>query len=484
VSDLIYGNYINGQWRAPGAAGTFGVYDPATGGLVAEVASATPDDVRDAINGASAVQPEWGATPAIERAAIIHRAGAIMTDRLEDLGRLLVREQGKPLDQAKGEIVYGIGFLDWFAEEGRRTHGMTIPASTRTKRIAVLRQPIGVTVSITPWNFPSTQLLRKLGAALAAGCTMIVKPAELTPLSALEIARAFDEAGLPAGVLSVVCAPEPYEFTDVVMADPRVRAISFTGSTEVGKILMRRSADTMKKVSLELGGHAPLIVFGDADLDAAVAETMASKFRNMGQTCVSVNRIFVHESVAEDFQVRLSTAMAALTIGNGLDEATEVGPLVEPAALEKVERHIADAVAKGATVALGGNRAAGAGLQSDQYFEPTLLTGVDDSMLITQEETFGPVAPILTFTDETDVIARANNTPYGLSAYCFTRDLNRAIRLSEGLEYGTVGINDAMISAVQAPFGGMKESGLGREGGPFGIDEFQETKYVSIGRVE
>jgi succinate-semialdehyde dehydrogenase/glutarate-semialdehyde dehydrogenase len=483
VTDDIYGNYIVGQWQGPTDAGTFPVYDPATGAVVAEVATATAHDVKHAINGAAAVQPMWGTMPPVERQAIIRRACAIMTDRIDELGRLLVREQGKPLAQAIGEIQYGIAFLEWFSEEGRRAHGMTIPAGTATKRIAVLKQPIGVTAAITPWNFPSVQLLRKLGAALAAGCTMVAKPAELTPLSALEIARAFDEAGLPAGVLSVLCAQEPYEFTDVVMADPRVRAISFTGSTEVGKILMRSSADTMKRVSLELGGHAPLIVFDDADLEAAVTETMASKFRNMGQTCVSVNRIFVHQAVADEFRERLEHAMSVLTIGNGLDEKTEVGPLVEPAAVDKVERHVADAVAKGAKVLLGGNRAKGADLHSDQFYEPTLLVDVDDSMLITQEETFGPVAPILTFTDETDVLARANATPYGLSAYCFTNDLNRAIRMSEGLEYGTVGINDAMISAVQAPFGGMKESGVGREGGPLGMEEYLETKYVSIGQV-
>jgi succinate-semialdehyde dehydrogenase/glutarate-semialdehyde dehydrogenase len=480
----IYGNFIDGGWRMPSVAGTFAVHNPATGEVVAEVATATADDIRDAVDAAARVQPYWGSMPPIERQAIIRKACVIMSERIEELGRLLVREQGKPLAQAIGEIQYGIGFLEWFAEEGRRSHGLTIPATTRTKRIAVLKQPIGVTAAITPWNFPSVQLLRKLGAALGAGCTMIAKPAELTPLSALEIARAFGEAGLPPGVLSVTCALEPYEFTDVIMADARVRAISFTGSTEVGKILMRASADTMKRVSLELGGHAPLIVFDDADLDAAVEETMASKFRNMGQTCVSVNRVFVQEGVVEPFRAKLQAAMSQLKVGDGLDGLSEVGPLVEPAALEKVERHVADAVAKGAKVLLGGSRATGAGLNSDQYFAPTLLDNVDDSMLVTQEETFGPVAPIMTFVDEAEVIERANQTPYGLSAYCFTRDLNRAIRLSEALEYGTVGINDAMISAVQAPFGGMKESGLGREGGPLGLDEYLEIKYVSIGRVE
>jgi succinate-semialdehyde dehydrogenase/glutarate-semialdehyde dehydrogenase len=483
MSDDVYQNYIGGQWQGPTDAGTFSVLDPATGELVGEVAAATAADTRRAIDAASDVQGEWGSATALDRSDIIRRAASIMNDRKVELGRLLTSEQGKPLEQAIGEVAYGIGFLEWFAEEGRRVHGMTIPATTRSKRIVVSRQPIGVTASITPWNFPSAQLLRKLGAALAAGCTMVAKPAELTPLSALEIARCFDQAGLPAGVLNVLCAPEPYEFADTVMADPRVRAISFTGSTEVGKILMRSSADTMKRVSLELGGHAPLIVFEDADLDAAIEETMASKFRNMGQTCVSVNRIFVQESVAEEFRGRLEHAMSQLTLGHGLEPATTVGPLIEPAALDKVERHITDAVSKGAKLLLGGSRATGANLNSDQFFEPTLLTGVDDTMLVTQEETFGPVAPIMTFTEESEVVARANNTPYGLSAYVFTNDLNRAIRMGEALDYGTVGINDAMISAVQAPFGGVKESGLGREGGPLGVEEYLETKYLSIGRV-
>jgi succinate-semialdehyde dehydrogenase/glutarate-semialdehyde dehydrogenase len=311
---------------------------------------------------------------------------------------------------------------------------------------------------------------------------MLAKPAELTPLSALEIARAFDEAGLPAGVLSVLCSPEPYDFADAIMHDPRVRAISFTGSTEVGKILMQSSAATMKRVSLELGGHAPLIVFEDADLDAAVQETMLSKFRNMGQVCVSVNRIFVHEAVVEDFREKLEAAMTALTIGDGLDGAHDVGPLVEASAVEKVERHVADAISKGAKLLVGGNRASGHG--SDLYYEPTLLSNVDDTMLVAREETFGPVAPILTFTDEADVVRRANDTPFGLSAYLFTSNLNRAIRVSERLEYGTVGINDATFSAVQGPFGGMKESGIGREGGPLGIDEYIETKFISIGHLD
>jgi succinate-semialdehyde dehydrogenase/glutarate-semialdehyde dehydrogenase len=482
MTQKTYDNYVGGKWQGPGEAGTFPVLDPATGDLVADVAIATADDVRSAIDAAAAVQESWAATPAHERSVIMRRAAAIMTDRIDELGHLLTSEQGKPVAQAIGEITYGAGFVDWFAEEGRRAYGMTIPSTSAAKRIIMTKQPIGVTAAITPWNFPSAQLLRKLGAALAAGCTMVAKPAELTPLSALEIARAFDEAGLPAGVLSILCAPEPYDFADTIMADRRVRAISFTGSTDVGKILMRSSADTMKRVSLELGGHAPLIVFEDADLDAAVQETMLSKFRNMGQVCVSVNRIFVHEGVEGEFTEKLEKAISALTVGDGSSDSSEVGPLVEAAAVDKVERHVADAVSKGAKLLLGGNRVSGLG--SDLYYEPTLLTDVDDTMLVTQEETFGPVAPILAFTDEDEVVQRANNTPFGLSAYLFTRDLNRAIRVSERLEYGTVGINDATFSAVQGPFGGMKESGIGREGGPLGIDEYIETKFISIGHLD
>lgn len=480
---MIYGNYIAGEWVIPGAGGTFPVVNPATGETVADVAAATEADVRRAIDGADAARAEWAAMPAVERSTIMRRAASIMMDRIDELAAILTAEQGKPLAQAKGEIAYGCGFVDWFAEEGRRAYGTTIPASVPDKRIVVMRQPIGVTVAITPWNFPSVQLLRKLGAALGAGCPMIAKPAELTPLSSLEIARAFDEAGLPKGVLSVVCAPEPYEFTDVIMADPRVRAISFTGSTEVGKILMRRGAEHVKKLSLELGGHAPTIVFEDADLDAVVTETMASKFRNMGQVCVSVNRIYAHTAIIDELAERLTTAMSALTIGNGLSPETTVGPLVEPAAVEKVERHVADAVAKGARVVIGGERARGESLLTDQYYAPTLLIDVDESMQVMQEETFGPVAPLVPFTDEDDVVARANATPYGLSAYLFTRDINRAIRVSEALEFGTVGINDSTFSAVQAPFGGVKESGVGREGGFLGLDEFMEYKFVSIGNV-
>ena len=471
--------YVNGEWRDASDGATFDVEDPATGEVVAAVADATEDDVRDMVDAAAAVQDSWAATPAVERAAIMRKAARLYEERIEDLARLMSREQGKPFGQAVGELEYGIGFIDWFAEEARRVHGMTIPATTRNKRIVTLKQPLGVTACITPWNFPSLQILRKLGAALAAGCSMIVKPAELTPLSALEIARAFHDAGLPPGVLQIATSNDAPKVSGVFMADARVRGISFTGSTEVGKILMEGAAKTMKRVSLELGGHAPFIVFDDADLDLVMREAMAVKLRNMGQTCVSANRFFVHEDVADEFVSRLTQEFRKLVVGNPLAEGTDVGPLVEEAALVKVEAHIADAIEHGGEVVTGGRRAEGAG--SALFFEPTVVRGATDAMLLSREETFGPVAPIFTFTEEDDVVRRANDSDFGLAGYFFTQDLNRTIRVAEGLEYGTVGVNDASISAVQAPFGGVKQSGIGREGGPLGIDEYLDTKYVSLG---
>lgn len=473
--------FIGGEWSDADSGATFEVFNPATGEVVAKLADGGAADMQRAIDLAAVAQPAWGSAVALERSTIIRDAASIMRGRIDELARTMTLEQGKPEAQSKGEISYGIQFLEWFAEEGRRIYGMTIPSISRTKRIAALRQPAGVSVAITPWNFPSLQILRKLGAALAAGCTMIIKPSELTPLSALEIGRCFKDAGVPDGVLSVVPGIDPEALTAPMMADARVRVLSFTGSTEVGKILMRGSADTVKRVSLEMGGHAPVLVFEDADIDTAVTETVACKLRNMGQTCVSANRIFVHESVVDAFSAKLVERLKTLKVGNGLDPDTDVGPLIEDAAIEKVERHVADARSRGAEVLLGGGRVATEATKKGHFFEPTVLIGVDESMLITKEETFGPVAPLLTFSSDDEVIARANETSYGLVAYAFTHRLNRAVRLAEELEYGTVGINDASISAVQAPFGGVKESGIGREGGPTGVDEYLDIKYVSLG---
>jgi succinate-semialdehyde dehydrogenase / glutarate-semialdehyde dehydrogenase len=472
--------FVDGRWTDAEDGRTFDVVDPASGEVIAKVADAGAADVRAMVDAAARAQGPWARMPAVERSAIMRRAAALFEERIDHLARLLTREQGKPLEQSVGEIRYGIGFIEWFAEEARRVYGSTIPAATPHKRIVTLRQPIGVTACITPWNFPSLQILRKLGAALAAGCTMIVKPAELTPLSALEIARVFADAGLPAGVLQVATCDDPRPVSQVFMEDPRVRGLSFTGSTEVGKLLMRGAADTVKRISLELGGHAPFIVFADADLDLVLREAMAVKLRNMGQTCVSANRFYVHRDIAEEFTRRLAGEFEGLRVGHGLDDGVTVGPLIEEAALTKVERHLEDAVRRGATVVVGGERASVPG-GSTAFFQPTVLRDADESMLLAKEETFGPVAPVFAFDTEEEAVSRANDSDFGLAAYFFTRDLNRAIRVSEGLEYGTVGVNDASISAVQAPFGGVKESGIGREGGPLGIDEYLDVKYVSVG---
>jgi succinate-semialdehyde dehydrogenase/glutarate-semialdehyde dehydrogenase len=471
--------YIDGQWLDARAGGTRQVRNPATAAVIGTVPDMGMAETHAAIEAAAAAFPAWAARTAKDRAALLRRWHELMLANADDLATLMTAEQGKPLAEAKGEIVYAASFIEWFAEEGKRVYGDVIPGHQPDKRIFVLRQPVGVVAAITPWNFPAAMITRKAGPALAAGCTFVCKPAMQTPYSALAMAELAHRAGIPKGVFSVITGSAT-EIGGEMTSNPIVRKLTFTGSTEIGKKLMQQCASTLKKLSLELGGNAPFIVFDDADLDLAVQGAIASKYRNTGQTCVCANRLLVQEGVYDAFVAKLVDAVRKLRVGDGLQGATEQGPLIDEKAVAKVEEHVADALAKGGKVALGGKRHALGGT----FFEPTIITHVQPGMLVAREETFGPVAPVFSFRDEKEAIRMANDTEFGLASYFFTRDLARSLRVAEALEYGIVGLNTGLISTEVAPFGGVKESGFGREGSKYGILDYTELKYLCIGGIE
>lgn len=470
------GMFIDGQWVL-GQGGSLAVTNPATGEVVGHVPLAASDDVMNAVAAASRAFPGWAGLSAAERSRLLHRIANRIEDRKEELARLVTREQGKPLAEARGEVQYGADFWRWYAEEARRVYGEIIPAPPN-KRIAVMYQPTGVTVAITPWNFPSSMVSRKLAPALAAGNTVILKPAEQTPLSAIALFEIFQEVGLPAGVANLVTG-NPVEIGSILMHHPDVRHVTFTGSTEVGLLLARQASAQLKRVSLELGGHAPFIVFADADLDQAIQGLLASKLRNMGQACIAANRLLVDERIAQSFYERLADALAKLTLGNGEEDGVEVGPIIDGESLTKISEQVDEARRDGARVMVGGGRWSGS--TEGYFYLPTLVTDVSPQARLFREETFGPIVAATTFTSDDEAIKLANDCQYGLASYIYTRDLNRATKVAEALEFGIVGINDALPMAVQAPFGGRKLSGIGREGGHWGLEEFLETKYVSIG---
>ncbi len=468
--------FLAGDWQGADDGATFEVRNPATGQVLATVPQMGSTETRRAIEAANAAWPAWRAQRALARAAILRKWYQLMLDNADDLARIMTAEQGKPLAEAKGEIQYAASFLEWFGEEAKRVYGDTIPSPTNDKRIVVVKEPVGVCAAITPWNFPAAMITRKVGPALAAGCPIVVKPAEATPLSALALAELAERAGLPKGVLSIVTG-EPKQIGAEMTGNALVRKLSFTGSTAVGRLLMAQCAPTVKKVSLELGGNAPFIVFDDADLDAAVVGAIASKYRNSGQTCVCANRLYVHERVYDAFAEKLRAAVEQLKVGRGTEDGVVQGPLINEAAVRKVEAHIADALSKGASIATGGKRHA----LGQTFFEPTVLTGVSPAMQLAKEETFGPVAPLFKFSSDDEVIRMANDTEFGLAAYFYSRDIARVWRVAEALEYGMVGINTGIISNEVAPFGGVKQSGVGREGSHYGIDEYTVIKYLCLG---
>jgi succinate-semialdehyde dehydrogenase/glutarate-semialdehyde dehydrogenase len=470
--------YIAGEWQGADDGATFDVVNPATGEVIATVPRMGAAETRRAIDSANAAWPAWRASTAKQRAVILRKWHDLMLENADDLALILTTEQGKPLAEAKGEIQYAASFLEWFAEEGKRVNGDTIPTPASDKRIVVTKEPVGVCAAITPWNFPAAMITRKVGPALAAGCPIIVKPAEATPLSALALAVLAERAGVPRGVFNVVTG-EPKAIGAEMTGNPVVRKLSFTGSTPVGRLLMAQCAPTVKKVSLELGGNAPFIVFDDADLDAAVAGAIASKYRNSGQTCVCTNRFYVHDKVYDAFADKLRAAVQQLQVGRGTEAGVTQGPLINEAAVLKVESHIEDALAKGARVLTGGKRhALGHG-----FFEPTVLADVTPDMKVARDETFGPLAPLFRFSSDDEVIRLANDTEFGLASYFYSRDIGRVWRVAEALEYGMVGINTGLISNEVAPFGGVKQSGLGREGSHYGIDDYVVVKYMCVGGV-
>ncbi|ADZ89353.1 NAD-dependent succinate-semialdehyde dehydrogenase [Marinomonas mediterranea] len=474
-------SYVNGEWVSADSGKTYAITNPSNGEHIIDIADLGADDTTRAVEAAEKALKGWQALTAKERSTALRRWNQLILDNQEDLGKLMTLEQGKPLAEAKGEVGYGASFIDWFADEARRLNGDVIPTFAKDKRVLTIKQGVGVVAAITPWNFPIAMITRKAGPALAAGCTIVIKPSDETPLCALALAELAHQAGIPAGVLNVVVGKSAKDIGGVLTSNPIVRKLSFTGSTPVGKLLLSQCAQTVKRTSMELGGNAPFIVFNDADLDAAVDGAMASKFRNAGQTCVCANRILVQEGIYDAFAEKLAKRVAELKTGDGFEDGVTIGPLINPAAIEKVEGLVSDALEKGAKTLTGGSTLSTTGAQ---FFAPTVLTDVTDEMDIFSSEIFGPVAPLFKFSTEEEAVAMANDTPFGLAAYFYSQDLSRIWRVSENLEYGMVGINEGMISSEVAPFGGVKESGSGREGSVYGIDEYVEVKYLCMGNLK
>ena len=471
--------YINGEWVEANSKDTISVNNPATLKEIGTVPKCGKEETKNAIDAANTAWPQWKSTSARERSNILRKWFDLIISNKEELAQIMTIEQGKPINESRGEIVYGASFIEWFAEEAKRVYGDTIPDPLTDRRIVVLKQPVGVVASITPWNFPNAMITRKCAPALAVGCPVVIKPASQTPYSALALAALAEEAGFPKGTLNVITG-KASEIGDELATNPIIRKLSFTGSTEIGKVLMAKCAGTVKKVSMELGGHAPFIVFDDANIDDAVAGAMQSKFRNTGQTCVCANRVYVQEKVYDEFCKKFVEAVSKMKVGDGLEEDVTSGPLIDESSLNKVEEHVQDAVQMGAKVAIGGSKHS----LGMNFYQPTILTDVTPEAKITFEETFGPVAPVYKFKDENEVIELANNSPYGLASYFYSRDIGRVWRVAEALEYGMVGVNTGLTSKAEAPFGGIKESGLGREGSKYGVDDFIEIKYVNMSGLD